>query len=97
MATYVLLGRWTPQGVAKIDEGPRRLDQVRKLLEDKDATLREFYMLFGPYDFLAIIEAKDDTKLASAVLKIVRQGNATTQTLRAFTEDEYRKVVKSLS
>ena len=97
MATYVVLGRWTPQGVANIDEGPKRLDQVRKLLKDKGAALREFYMLFGPYDFLAIIEAKDDAKLASALLEIVRQGNASTQTLRAFTEDEYRKAVKSLS
>jgi hypothetical protein len=33
METYVILGRYTQQGAAKIKEGPARVEAVRKAME----------------------------------------------------------------
>lgn len=96
MAIYVILGRWTSEGVQRIQEGPKRLDDARKLFKDRGAELREFYLLFGHYDFLAIVDAKDDAKLAGALLEVVGRGTSSTETFRAFDEDEYRKIVKGI-
>jgi uncharacterized protein with GYD domain len=97
MATYMVLFKWTPQGLKEIKQGPSRLDAGRKALEPFGVKIREFYMLMGQYDCLAILEAPDDVTLAKAILSITSQGNITTETCRAFTESEYRDVVGRLT
>jgi hypothetical protein len=47
-------------------------------------------MVTGHYDMIAIFEAPDDTTLAKAILSSTSHGNITSETCRAFTEDEYR-------
>ncbi len=53
-------------------------------------------MVTGRYDFVFVTEAPDDAALARATLSITSKGNLTTETLRAFTEDEYRKIIGGL-
>jgi uncharacterized protein with GYD domain len=50
----------------------------------------------GRYDIVAISEAPDDAAAAKVALAIGAAGNVTTETLRAFTEDEYREIVAAL-
>jgi uncharacterized protein with GYD domain len=50
----------------------------------------------GQYDAVVIAEGPDDETAAKLALLIGAQGNIRTQTLRAFTEDEYRKVIAAL-
>jgi uncharacterized protein with GYD domain len=45
---------------------------------------------------IATIEAPDDTALAKVLLALAAQGNIISETCRAFTEDEYRKIVGGL-
>ena len=53
-------------------------------------------MVMGQYDAVIVSEAPDDTALAKALLSIGATGNIQTETLRAFTEDEYRSIISSL-
>ena len=53
-------------------------------------------MLMGRYDCLAVAEAPDDATLAKALLSTTSQGSIMTETLRAFTEEEYREIVAGL-
>jgi uncharacterized protein with GYD domain len=53
-------------------------------------------MVMGQYDAVIIGEAPDDTTYAKALLTLASAGNLQTETLRAFTEDEYRSIVSSL-
>lgn len=96
MPTYVTLARWTSQGLQNIKESPSRLDAARKLFEASGVRLRDFYMVTGRYDLVFVTEAPDDAALARATLSITSKGNLTTETLRAFTEDEYRKIIGGL-
>jgi uncharacterized protein with GYD domain len=45
---------------------------------------------------VAISEAPDDAAATEVALAIGAAGNVTTETLRAFTEDEYRQIVAAL-
>jgi len=55
-----------------------------------------FYLTMGRYDLISIIEVPDDESVAKLALAIGSGGTIRTETLRAFTEDEYRQIVASL-
>ena len=50
----------------------------------------------GKYDAVIVSEFPSDDAAANFMLKTGSLGNVTTQTMKAFTEDEYRKIVASL-
>jgi uncharacterized protein with GYD domain len=94
--TYISLLQFTQQGIQGIKGGPVRLDEARQAYKKAGANLREFYLVTGEYDAVVIADAPSDTIVAQLALTIGSKGNVRTQTMRAFTEDEYRKIVASL-
>jgi len=96
MPTYITLMRWTSQGAKSIKDSPSRLDAARTAFQAVGVTLKDFYMVIGRYDMVLISEAPDDVTLAKATLSVGSHGNVQTETLRAFTEKEYRNIVGSL-
>ena len=96
MATYIMLSRFTEQGLRGIKDGPARLESARKTFEGLGARLTDFYLTVGQYDAVAVVEAPDDETIAKASLAIGSQGNVRIESLRAFNEDEYRRLVGAL-
>ena len=96
MPTYISLCRWTSQGAQAIKESPSRLDAAKKEFAAAGAKIVSFYMTTGTHDMVIISEAPNDDVLAKAMLSALSKGSITTQTSRAFTEDEYRKLIGSL-
>jgi uncharacterized protein with GYD domain len=96
MATYISMLRYTQQGIEKIKESPTRLDAARKMFESVGAKIKDFYLVNGRYDAIVISEASDDTAVAKVSLALGSRGNVRTETFRAFTEDEFRKIVGGL-
>lgn len=96
MANYIVLARWTQQGLEHIKESPARLDKVKAGLKAAGSKLKDFYMTMGPYDMILRIEAPDDATIAKVLLSIGAQGSVQTQTMRAFNEQEYRDIIGSL-
>jgi uncharacterized protein with GYD domain len=97
MPHYVTLLRYTQQGAAKIKESPKRLDAAKKAAEGISGKIHAWYLTMGKYDAVIISEFPDDEAAARFMLSTGSLGNVTTQTLKAFTEAEYRKIVGSLS
>ena len=97
MPTYIAMLKWTPQGLQNVKQSPSRLDAGRKAFEAADAKLKDFYMVMGQYDMMFVAEAPDDATLAKAVLNLTSKGNVQTETLRAFTEDEYKKILSGVA
>jgi len=97
MPTYIALLKWTPQGLQNIKQSPSRLDAAKKGFEAAGVKWKDFYMVTGRYDMVAVVEAQDDTALAKAILATAAQGSVTTETCRAFTETEYRQIVGGLA
>ena len=96
MPTYISLCRWTAQGAASLKDSPSRLDAAKKAFADAGVKVVGFYMTTGTHDMVIITEAPNDDALAKAMLSTISKGSITTQTSRAFTEDEYRALIKSL-
>jgi uncharacterized protein with GYD domain len=96
MPTYMLLSKWTSQGLQNLKQSANRLDAGRKAYESAGIKLSHFWMVTGQYDMIAILEAPDDVAVAKAILTSASQGSFTTETSRAFTEDEYRKIIGGL-
>jgi uncharacterized protein with GYD domain len=96
MATYISLLRYTEQGIKNIKESPNRLDSVREAFRKVGAELKDFYLVNGQYDAICISEAPDDDTIAKLMLSIGAKGNVRTETIRAFKEDEFRKIVQGL-
>ncbi len=96
MSTYICLGQWTQKGIENIRESPARLDAAREVWEKDDVTIRDFYMTIGQYDLVFVVEAPDDAALAKVLLAQASKGGLRTTTLCAFSEAEYRAVMRSL-
>ena len=96
MPTYIAMLKWTTQGVQNIKQSPSRLDAARKDFEAAGARMKDFYMVTGQYDMIAVVDAPDDVALAKAILGLTSQGKVTSETCRAFTEQEYRRLIEGL-
>jgi len=96
METYVILGKYTEKGAANIKQGPARLEAVRKAVEAAGGKWLGFYLTMGQYDYVLITQAPNAQAAASLLLATGAQGNVSTQTMRAFTEEEFKGLVASL-
>ena len=96
MPTYIALLNWTQQGVSKVGSSAKRLDAGRKAFKKAGLEMKDVYLTMGRYDLVCVIEAPDDQTYAKAILDLASQGNVSTETLKAFTEDQYREIVGSL-
>ena len=96
MNSYIVFLNFTQQGAQKIKESPARVDAAKKAFKAMGGELKQFYLVMGRYDAVVIGEAPDDETAAKLALVISSQGNIHTETLRAFTEDEYRKIIADL-
>jgi uncharacterized protein with GYD domain len=96
MATYIALLRYTQQGVQNIKEAPARLDAAKQAFQAMGGELKAFYLTMGRYDAVVICEGPDDETAVKLALATGSQGNLRTETLRAFTEEESRKIIGAL-
>ena len=58
--------------------------------------MTEFYLTMGAYDMVVIIDALNDEEFAKLAISIAKGGNIRTTTLKAFGEDQYRKIIESV-
>lgn len=96
MPTYISLIRFTQKGMETIKEGPARLDAAKQRFRAAGGELKAFYLVTGQYDAVAISELPNDEAAARVALGNGSMGNVRTETLRAFSEDEYRKIIAAL-
>jgi uncharacterized protein with GYD domain len=96
MPTYIHLVNYTDEGVSHMKESPERLDKAREVANQFGGELTEFYLTMGQYDAVAMSVAPDAEAAAKTVLTIAGAGAVQTETLRAFTEDEYRDLIDDL-
>ncbi len=96
MRTYVVLCNWTQKGIEHVKESPARLDEVKKAFQAMGAEIKAFYLVMGRYDMVIVAEAPDDETVAKLALAVGSRGGTRTETLRAYPEDEYLKIIAAL-
>lgn len=96
MATYITLVQLTQQGAQQIKELPSRVEQNRPNMQKLGVEIKSWHLTLGQYDIVAVFEAPSDEAAAKASLLICSSGNAKTQTLRAFTIEEFKALLGGL-
>jgi uncharacterized protein with GYD domain len=97
MASYLVLFGFTSQGIQQIKESPARVEAAKQTVRSLGGEVKAFYGILGSaHDTMFIVEAPDDEAVAKMVLTIAAKGYVRTESHRLFTEDEYRKVIRSL-
>jgi uncharacterized protein with GYD domain len=96
MSSYVMLFNFTAQGIEKLQESPARVEVAKKLCRDLGGEVKQFYGLMGRYDTMFILEAPNDETAVRIAAAICKRGNVRSETLRAFTEIEFREILSRL-
>ena len=96
MPTYIGLYKLTDKGVKNIKGAPKRIEEAIKAAEAVGGKVLGFYTVMGEYDYVAIGEFPNDEAALTLALAMGAQGNVRTTTLKAFTKEEFAKIVKKL-
>jgi uncharacterized protein with GYD domain len=80
-----------------VKDSAKRLDLGKKKLKDMGGEIKAVYLTTGAFDMVAVLEVPNDATLAAYALWLGSQGNLRTQTVKAFTEDEYRRIIGELN
>jgi uncharacterized protein with GYD domain len=93
MPFYISLIKWTDQGRSKASSLPDRVAEVDKRIESLGGKSVGNWFTMGRFDQIAVVEAPDDETAAKMLVIVAERGNASTETLRAFTMDEMRGLI----
>lgn len=96
MATFITLVNFTEQGIKNIKDTPSRFEAFRKMAAGLGVTVKDAYWTVGQYDMVVIVEGADENATA-VLLKVGSLGNIRTQTLRAFSVDEIKKILDKVT
>jgi uncharacterized protein with GYD domain len=96
MPSYLSMLKWTEQGRRNVKQSPARLDAVKEAAKAAGGRVVFFYMTMGEYDLAVLFELPNDEVASRLLLSAGMQGNVSSTTMKAFTEDEYRKIIGSL-
>src|SRR5213594_456734 len=93
MATYVLLTKVTAAGVKTLQSNPRRIKEVNKDVEALGARVVAQYATLGRYDFVNIVEAKDNETIARLSVALGARGTVQIETLTAIPIETFIRTV----
>lgn len=96
MPGYIGLFKYTPHGLADIKSSPERIKQAKALAEKMGIRVVGVWVTMGQYDLVTVGDAPDDQTMGAYSLALSKLGNVVTQTMRAFSEDEFAQVVSRL-
>jgi uncharacterized protein with GYD domain len=96
MPTYVVLYKFTPEGVKTIRDSVKRAGLVRQQNAAAGFNIKEVFWTQGPYDMVAVVDAPSEEKMMGAMLNVVSAGNATSMTMRAFDATAMSRIMATV-
>jgi uncharacterized protein with GYD domain len=97
MPQYITLVNWTDKGIGQVADSPARATAFSKLATEMGCTVHGLFFTMGRYDITARIEAPNDDAMSALTLKLGQLGNVRTETMRAFTQDEFAKIINMVT
>jgi uncharacterized protein with GYD domain len=96
MATYVVLTKFTDQGIRNAKDSPKRAEAFKQMAKTFGATVKELFWTQGQYDIVTIVEAPDEISTTALNLSISALGNVRTESLRAFSAAEMMTIAAKM-
>jgi uncharacterized protein with GYD domain len=89
MATFIMLSTLTDEGAKTIKSKPERIKEVNKELAQLGATVKQQYAVLGQYDFVSVVEARDQGVIARVSAELASRGSIKLTTLAAIPIDDF--------
>ncbi|MDQ3467738.1 MAG: GYD domain-containing protein [Chloroflexota bacterium] len=89
MATFIMLSTLTDEGASTIKSDPNRITEVNQELEKMGVKVLSQYAVLGPYDFVNVVEAKDNVAIARVSAVLSARGSIRLLTMPAIPIDEF--------
>jgi uncharacterized protein with GYD domain len=89
MPIYVMLTSLTDEGRKTIKQNPQRIKEVNKEVENMGVKILAQYALLGQYDFINILDAPSNSKLAKVAMELGARGTLQTMTMAAMNLDDF--------
>lgn len=96
MATYIVLGNFTDQGLRSVRETTKRAEALREMARVLGVAIKSIYWTLGQYDVVVVFEAADDATAATLNVSLGALGNVRTQTLPAFSAEQMTHVLAKM-
>jgi uncharacterized protein with GYD domain len=96
MPAYISLYKWTEQGIKNVKGAPARIKEHIKTTEKMGGKVLGVYITMGEYDLVAISEWPNDEAGTAMALAQASQGNVRSTTLKAFTPEEFAKILSKI-
>ncbi len=96
MPKFIVLLNYTDQGIRNIKDGPQRVREAISGAEAAGAKVEAWYLTMGAYDAITIADVPDDETAAALLLALGSHGNVRSQTLRAFSLDEFERILAKM-
>jgi uncharacterized protein with GYD domain len=97
VAGYISLFKYTEKGMGDVKSLPDQIAKAKQVYQKLGVRLIGVWLTMGEYDGVAVFDAPDDQSMAAVLLTTGGQGFGTTQTMRAFSEDEIAQIMKRVS
>ncbi len=100
MRYYAVLSKMTQDGRRAVKDLPETFEQINKAVEASgggDVKIITQFALLGPYDFLTILQAKDNKVMLRAAMELESGGLLDTMTVPAVPMEEYVAEFKKLN
>jgi len=96
MATYIMLSKFTDQGIRSVKETTKRAEAFKEKVQKLGANIKDIYWTLGEYDVIATFEAPDAATATTVGLRLGVGGNVRTQALAAFSASEMGQVLSKI-
>jgi len=96
MPTFMMSLNWTDQGIRAVKDSPKRSEAARELAKKVGVEIKHLYLTSGDSDLVIFVEAPSGDNVAKFALAVSSLGNVRTRTVRAWSADEYRKLISEL-
>jgi uncharacterized protein with GYD domain len=96
MPTFMMLLNWTDQGIRSIKDSPKRSQAARDLAKKVGVEIKHLYLTSGDSDLVIFVDAPSGDNVAKFALAVSSLGNVRTRTARAWSAEEYQKIVSEL-
>lgn len=96
MPTFLIMGRFTPQGIKNIKQTTARADRFREIAAGYGVKVKDIYWLTGDYDVVNIVESDDETSVSALMLELGAWGNVSTTTMRAYTREDMDIIISKM-
>ena len=96
MATFVVLAGFTDQGMRNVKETISRAESFMQMAQKIGVTVKDVYWTLGRHDVIAICDVPDDEAATALSLSVASRGNVRSETLRAFSFGEMRKILSKM-